>query len=363
MTAFAVIGDLHLSEKSPRYQHALEMLRWAIRDAREHGAKHFFFLGDLFEGKPAPGEYGEFISIMLDLASTGIVGIVRGNHESYDALCFFEGLSPMIRVAWEETRLVELDGLKFLLIPYPVRHRKPFHDLDDSSISASMKAAGDRIRGWVSSHAGRLVVLGHFTVEGMTTRDTEFELHQSNEVVVPVSAFEGAALTIVGHIHKAQRVSPTVIGAGDLYRCSFAEADDPKGYALVRLLPTGEVTATFMPVPAREMVQIELELDDVTPTQVEQLAMRVSGREVKIITRMDEEAAARYDPDAFKAIDVAAALVVKEKDVRPKQRVRAPEISLSTSVVDQFVAWLHATDQQVESDRLTRLLEKIEALG
>lgn len=365
----AVIGDLHLSEKSPRYEHALDLVRWAVRDALEQGAQHFFFLGDIFEGAPAPGEYGAFIGILLEIAGHGgYVGIVRGNHEHYEALCFFEGLHPMFVVAWDDVRSFDLGDLRILLIPYPTRYKAPYQNLDDNgTIAGSMHAAGARIEGWVQGSAivgpAPLVVLGHFSIQGMTTRDAEFEIHNAQEVVVPLAAFEPAALTIVGHIHRGQDVSDRVLGAGSLYRCSFAEADDPKSYLLVTA-DGGTVRHERRLVPAREMLVYEVEVDELF-AMVRMIEGLVERREVevKITVSMDEEQAPRYDPAIFDGLKRTTAYLVIEKIVRPKQRTRAPQMSVSMDLSDQVVAWLKATEQLPDAERLARLSEKVASLG
>lgn len=371
MDTLALIGDIHLSERSPRYQHALEMLCWTMMDALSEGATHFFFLGDIFEGRPSPREYADFIKILLSFASHGgYVGICRGNHEDYEALSFFEALNPTIVVAWDGTRSIQLKSVRIFMIPYPTRHKAPYDQLNDGgTIAGGMRAAADRIGTWVRDEkeggAARwpLLVLGHFTIEGMTTRDTEFELHQSNEVVVPVTAFEPAALTVVGHIHRAQEVTPTVIGAGDLYRCSFAEADDEKSYILVRADQDG-LQWERRPVPARPMLAFKVELDAITADWVSTVAAaaQAQGAEVKITVEMDEEQAPRYARSVFDPIESVSPHLVVERTVRPTQRVRAPQISVAMDVRSQLEAWLRATQQDVVPERVDRLIQKFDEL-
>ena len=364
----AVFGDLHYEEAAPRSEHALDVLDAAIRDATEQGATHFYFLGDMFEGAPTPTEYTAIIERLLALR---VVGIVRGNHEDFHAYSFFPYIWGTGHVAIADTAFVtdQYSEVDITLIPYPTRHRAPFDDLEtDGTIAGSMRAAAQRIENVVRDRAAAaleyhkpLIVLGHFTIEGMTTRDTEFERHQANEVVVPVTAFAPAALTIVGHIHRAQDLSPTVIGAGDLYRCSFSELADVKSYVLVTI-QNGVVTWVRRPTQAREMLEVELALDAVTESRVQSLAREAAGREIKVRVTMDEDQAPRYNPAAFAALDAAAAYVVIEREVRPKQRVRAPEITVTMDTAGQLAAWLRATETEVGPERMERLLKKIDAI-
>jgi len=361
----AVFGDLHLSRPSPRYEHALYVLDRAIRDAREQNAEAFVFLGDVFEGKPAPREYADFIGIMLDLVQDGQVFIVRGNHEDFEAYSFFEGISPLIRVAWETFEMVGLDTLRLLLVPYPVRQRRPFEDLDDTTIASSMRAAADRIRSTVNAAALDkrlpLVVLGHFTIEGMTTRDTEFELHQANEVVVPVDAFALADLTLVGHIHRAQEVTPTILGVGDLYRTSFAEAEDEKSYVLIQARHGEPLRWERRTTEARPMLDLAVELDEISAAWIATVVQQAKGKEVKIRVSMEAEQAGRYDPAVLEPIRAVAAYMPQpERVVRPKQRVRAPEVSRAMTTGDQLLSWMRATDQPMEPERVERLLAKLQ---
>jgi DNA repair exonuclease SbcCD nuclease subunit len=231
-----------------------------------------------------------------------------------------------------------------------------------------MRAAADRIEHVIRDAAAvateyhrPLIVLGHFTIEGMTTRDTEFERHQANEVVVPVSAFAPAALTVVGHIHRAQEVSPTILGAGDLYRTSFSEADDPKSYLLVSI-ENGAVTWERRPTEARRMLEVTVELDQVTEAWVQELAKRADGAEVKVRIAMDEDQSPRYTPAAFQSIEAVAAHVVLEREVRPTQRVRAPQIAVTMDTAEQLAAWLRATEAPIDAERMDRLLRKIEMI-
>ena len=364
----AVFGDLHLSRSSPRYDHAFHVLDVAVKDAIAQGADAFAFLGDIFEGKPHPREYGDFIGLMLDLASRGMVMIVRGNHEDYEAYSFFGGLSPNVHVAWDEFLVCDLGTAAALLIPYPTRHRRPFHDLaDGNTISGSMHAAAARIRGAVQKLCDTarrpVIVLGHFTIEGLGTRDTEFELHQTNEVVVPQAALAPAALTIVGHIHRAQTLTPAILGVGSMYRTSFAEAEDPKCYLMVCIDETARTTER-RPTAAREMLDLEVELDDLTPAWVREVADRAHGKEVKVRVHMDADAVKRFDPAAFLPIEQAAAYVPKpERIVRPIQRVRAPDVTTVMTLPEQLAAWMRSTEQAVDPERFTRLVDKIEVLG
>jgi DNA repair exonuclease SbcCD nuclease subunit len=364
----ACFGDLHLEEKSLRYAHALEVLDSCIDIAiAKHAVTVFVFCGDIFEGDPTPDEYHAFLQRLYRLLERGRVLIIRGNHESYDAYKFFELLSPMITVAWDDFRTVDLGVARVLLIPYPVRYRPPFHTVDQDTISGSMRASVSIIADKIAEEAyhiksagvNKLLVFGHFTVEGMTTRDTDFERHSPNEVVVPFEALAPAAMVKVGHIHRAQQLTRKVGSVGDLYRCSFAEADDRKIFSVITVGNDSSFLDEEIETPCRFMREFALELDQIPVVLEEIEAAAVAGNEIKVVVSMDSTEITRYDQTVFDKVRATAPVFVLEKDVRPVQRVRAPELRADMNLAEEFFAWVHATGTEIPVGRLPNIGEKL----
>jgi DNA repair exonuclease SbcCD nuclease subunit len=365
MLRLALIGDLHLSQRSPRYAHVLEVLDWTIQDARARGVTDFVLLGDLCEKpEPTPREYYELRNRIHAMAAVGGCSVVLGNHEHHETLLLFDH-DQNVFTAWNTARVVLRPDATLLLIPYARRGRPPFHELPEGgTIAESMKATADAIAGLVQRLVEQiqgktpLIVCGHFSIEGMKVADSTFELHSETEVVVPRAAFQGVALTAVGHIHTPQDVSadPPIIGVGSLTRCSFSEADDPKSYTLVTVDGV-RVTWERIPVPARAMVvdRVTWPVSDVAPDLLEQWA----GKEVKLTVEIPADQVATFDPSVFDGIRARAALFTLEKRVIPVERVRAPEIGSTGRIEEQVSTWLRATDQEVDEARRARLLEKV----
>jgi len=360
----ALIGDLHLSERSPRYAHALEVLDWTIRDAVAAGATAFVFCGDLCEGTPSPREYRALLTRIWDCADLGPVGVVLGNHEHPDTLCLLEDCVN-VTTAWDRFGRMDLGEAMVLLIPYPRRGRPPFDDCTGDSIAASQRGAAEKIARSVQTAVRLyrdtpLLVCGHFTLEGMTTRDADFELHTATEVVVPRAAFDGVALGAVGHIHRAQDLAPHLLGVGSLIRHSFAEAEDAKSYTLVTVAQ-GRVSWERRPVPAREMVVYDATwpIDGMGAGEVQ----HCTGKEVKVVVEIPDDQVATFDPSVFDSIRAAAAHFVLEKRVCAVQRSRAPALARVTSLPEAVTSWLDVTGQGMDDARRARLAEKLAELG
>ena len=231
-----------------------------------------------------------------------------------------------------------------------------------------------------------VIVLGHFSIEGMKTKDMEFELHHATEVVVPQAAFTGVALAAVGHIHSPQDchdgglirgwtysaycrdtdTPPCLLGVGSLIRHSFAEAADAKSYALVTI-DGGQVTWERRAVPCREMVVETLSwggspLKLIVSAMLGEIPSKwplVAGKEVKLVIEVREDQLSTFDPSVFDPIKDVAAYFVMEKRTISVERRRAPAMAQAATLDAQLTGWLDATDQTLEPARVARLSHKV----
>lgn len=371
MIKVGIIGDLHLDKDEPRTSHTLEVLDWALRDGDERGVEQWVFPGDIVEGVPEPVEYLELLRRVFPRR----VALGLGNHEDYLALCFLNAFG--VRVA--DTRIITMNlwypqslnppgpAAELMVIPYPRRHRAPFDHLDqygdDGTIQGSLEAARkkmrDTIRMVLTDATAPVIVVGHFTVEGMKTRDTTFERHRSDEVVMAPSDFEGVALTVVGHIHKAQSVSqsPRIECVGSLVRQDRSEAEDAKGYAIITIEPD-RIDYEFIPVPAREMVVVKI----TDPSEIPALVEVARGKELYVDVEILEDQIHRFSPGDFDVLDnVVAAKHIRRK-VIAVERVRAPELAKATDLPAEFSVWAKTTKQPIEEERLPKLNDKLVTL-
>jgi DNA repair exonuclease SbcCD nuclease subunit len=366
----ALIGDLHLDERSVRYQHCLQVLDWTIQNAiTVHDVDGFIFLGDLCEGIPTPHVFSALATRFNRIRKAGSwPAIVQGNHEDYETGMMLAWLDVR-DVAWNTMPTLH-DEASILLVPYPRRGRPPFEDLGDTdTISGSMMAAARRIHRELeiklkaaTAHGVPLIVCGHFTVAGMRTRDAEFEAHQATEVVVPPELLHGAALVAVGHIHKAQDVTPTIIGVGSLIRHSFAEADDEKSYTLVTVAGS-QVTWERIPVPARKMIALQIQWPMSGFDEGVLTGFLSEPDEVKLTVSIPEDQLATFDASVFDPIKERAAHFLLEKVALPVERTRAPEIAKAATLSQQVRTWLEATEQRPDPARLDRLMAKVDEVS
>lgn len=362
----AFLGDRHVSSRSPRYRHALDMWDFALEDAKDQGASIIVGLGDVCEGDPNGDERYQLGDLYMRPGFTMYETL--GNHCSYEALRWLEYLG--VHVAWDQLLTTDLGECVLVCAPYARKGRPPYDDLAGNDIGSTSRAASDKlaahIRSVVSATQKPVIVAGHWTIEGMRIGDSELESHALTEMVVPVSAFDGCAGVFTGHIHKAQEITPTIVGVGSLYRTSFSEASDPKSYTLVTI-DGGRVSWERRPVPAREMVvemitwqDRALVGDSSHDIDIRHLASTVAGKEVKLTVEIREEELPTFDASVFDPIKDAAAHFVLEKVTVAAQRTRAPQIATAASLSDQVAAWLGATGQGAMSEGLRAKVGKVE---
>jgi DNA repair exonuclease SbcCD nuclease subunit len=361
MLKLAVLGDRHVSLRSPRYQTALAAWDWAIDDAIAAGATVFVGCGDVCEGDPNGLERVALGERYERMRNAGAVFEALGNHEHRDSLAWLRFLD--VTVAWDDFVRVPLedgDGADVWLVlsPYPRRGHAPYADTGDGTMAGSIQAAIARLRraveaGLAAADGDPLLVAGHWAVAGMRVGDSDFELHATHEPIFPVETFAGAALVLAGHVHKAQEIAPNIVGVGALYRTSFGEAGDTPSYTLVTV-EAGRVSYERRAVPANAMTVVRVSW----PLALDALPS-ICGAEVKVSVEIAEDQVATFDPSVFEFLRDHSPLFVLEKIVVPTTRTRAPEVTRSQALGDQLGAWAEATGQDIPADRRERLAAKV----
>ena len=401
MLRLAIVGDVHLQEKSHRFEHTLDVLDWIIDDFQQsiqrfQGDAGAVFCGDISEGNPSPREYFQFIrrlnrldGVLDNAVGHYAIGIVRGNHESLDAVSVFELLGPSFVVADSKFERMEFMDARVLLVPYPRRGHPPFDAMPgvEASIQDSFKASSDIIAAAIQRQASELslgpapvLVVGHFTIEGMTTRDTEFEQHHGTEVVVPRSSLAGATLVAVGHVHRPQEwrngtwidprdsdvvlpvADPVLLGVGSIIRNSFSEAEDKKSYTIVTMNQRSLMWERRS-LPVRDMVEIHVGFDDAAE-QIEQLAAAIpeNKAEIKVVLSLRDVDRPLLNESIFAPLRDRALHFAWEPKTTSTQRVRAPQVSATAQLKHQFDEWAKATGLQIEKDQLVRINRKLDGL-
>lgn len=329
------------------------------------GATVFCGLGDVLEGTPSGEESYEIGLRYRDMLDHGRTFEALGNHCEYQALRPFTLLG--VKVAWDEILVEDLGDVVLMVSPYMRRGRPPYDQIPEGlSIAESMQTAPkiltERIAAVIASTTKPVLLAGHWTVEGATVGTGDLELHAGHEAIVPLAALDGVALTVLGHVHKAQDAAPNVLVAGAMYRTSFGEARYTPSYVLVTV-DAGRVTWERRAIPCRAMFVETLDWPLTASMRASLTDTRsldwLRGQEMKLTVRCPEDQLGTFDPSAFDAVKDVASLFVLERETVSMQRTRVPEIAMANSPDVQLAAWLRATEAEIDAATLERLTAKL----
>jgi len=191
--------------------------------------------------------------------------IVPGNHERSRIPQHLWTAHPNIRIFDEpRTNTLSLPTGSMALAGFP------YHREGRARFRQLVKQTGYRT---VVADAHLLCV--HQVVEGAQVGVSNYTFRSGPHVVRGCDIPEGFAAVLSGHIHRAQMLTRDLTGRplaapviypGSVERTSFVERDEEKNYVILTVDLTGQgggalLDAAFVPLPARPMVNLVLDLD------------------------------------------------------------------------------------------------------
>lgn len=267
-------ADWHLGARlveRERLPEQAAFLDWLIEVLKAEQVDALLVSGDVFDAANPPQEavalYFDFLKRLADLKTVRAV-ITGGNHDSASHLNAPRELLKRFEVhvfgSAGET-VVDLGGAVVAAVPF-LRER----DLRQAGTGETMATVQDQVKGAIRAHyAGQLaacrgvaqgrpvIAMGHLTVLGAVTSDSEREVHIGSLGHVGADVFEGFDYTALGHLHRPQKVAgrEVVRYSGSPIPLSFSEAGDAKS---VVVIDTDGMKLRLLPVPAsRPLIRAE----------------------------------------------------------------------------------------------------------
>ena len=246
-------ADWHLGarlvERDRLPEHAA-FLDWLIDTLRSEKIDALLVSGDVFDAANPPQDavalYFDFLKRLADLKTVQAV-ITGGNHDSASHLNAPRELLKRFDVHVfghaGENNVVDLGGVVVAAVPF-LRER----DLRQATAGETITAVHEQVRAAIRAHyatqlaacrhlaQGRPVIaMGHLTVLGATTSDSERDIHIGNLGAVGADLFDGFDYTALGHLHRPQRVAglETIRYSGSPIPLSFSEAADAKSVVII----------------------------------------------------------------------------------------------------------------------------------
>lgn len=260
-----IFHDVHLTDDQG---HILEQI---VAIARDNRVDVVAISGDVYDRSVPPVQatvvMDEFLSrLLLDLNIKVI--LAPGNHDSAERLAFAGRLvrsrglyiAPALPGLILPIRLEDQYGpVTFYPLPYvePLMLRK---SLDDQEIGDFNDALA-RVIGDLEPEGGRSVCLAHCFTQGGETSESERPLSIGGSSMVETVHFERFDLTLLGHLHRPQKISDKVFYAGSPLKYSFSEVTHTKQVSIYDLAADGSFSREMIPlIPLREVRIIKGEL-------------------------------------------------------------------------------------------------------
>ncbi len=278
--------------------------------------------GDVFDAANPPQDavalYYDFIRRLADLKTVRAV-ITGGNHDSASHLNAPRELLRRFQVhvvgqaLAVESAALDLGEVVIGAVPF-LRER----DLRQSVAGESMGDVQSQVRAAIRTHyaaqlqacrslAGQrpVIAMGHLTVLGATTSESERDVHVGNLGAVGADVFAGFDYTALGHLHRPQKVGglESVRYSGSPLALSFSEAEDVKSVVLLEVGINGVKSLETQPLPVtRSLVRatmnrssLEAELAGLPAGVWAEITVKLDAPEAVLDRQVREWAAGRFE--------------------------------------------------------------------
>ena len=368
-------ADWHLGarlvERDRLPEHAA-FLDWLVETLRAEKIDALLLSGDVFDAANPPqdavGLYFDFLKRLADLRSVKSV-ITGGNHDSASHLNAPRELLKRFEVhvfGHAGENIVDLGDAVVAAVPF-LRER----DLRQASVSEAMTDVQAQVRAAIRSHytaqlaacrtcAGKrpVIAMGHLTVLGATTSDSERDIHVGNLGAVGADVFAGFDYTALGHLHRPQKVAglETVRYSGSPVALSFSEAADKKSAVV---LDTHGMKIELIPVPATRVLTrvsvsratLAADLANVPAASWAEITVKLDVPEPDLDRQVREAAAGRFE--ALKVLaDLPDSLVSTWQHIGPTLSELQPR--------EVFRELLK--DKQIEGEELSAVFDELLAM-
>lgn len=393
------ISDLHIDRRR-RLSDTRTILEKIVSEAKDHQVDLGLIAGDIYEADTEEEERALFAEFLAPASEICPWVVIRGNHEkSLDATVLrllAAGLKHPVRIYERPNFPSEnLDLIKTASGPVGIV-AIPWFTKTHMAAQASADVSGDELTLAVNEQAKRLLLGAQVEVEriraagatpigmhhgmirgakfssGGTERGitVEFNSHDLLEV--------GCAYFALGHVHLAQEWHEgRVAFSGSTERFNFGEPED-KGYRLIEI-DGDHFSSTFVPLPARQIVLLELDLTDPEVISLPSLEWSmpllgienqaggdISGALVRFRYRIRPQDLHLVDKEAIERAlyDAGAHSVKVEPDIVHQARVRSEGIARVEGMWPKVKTWDSLTGKDLTAENESRrelLLSDIES--
>lgn len=271
-----IVGDVHLGaglsigkpsidgSLNSRISDQVRILNWVLDSAIHRNVNRIIITGDIFdEVKPDNDLVVIFMDWMHSCSNNGLeVHIIAGNHDLKRIGSRYTSVLDVIESAeipnvyiYNKIYTLNTDGVSFTFLPF--RDRR---SLDSDTVPDAI----EKIERCLPFELAEIpfnndkVLIGHLAIEKAFFTNEIDDI--SNELMVPVSMFEGYQYVWMGHVHKPQVLSkkPYVAHVGSMDISDFGETDQQK--VVIIYDPFSKNKFEKIPIPTRPLRRIRLDI-------------------------------------------------------------------------------------------------------
>lgn len=344
-------GDNHFC-RHLRFAECIKVHAFMVEQARELKADAFLDSGDIFDAGSDPDERQAVADFTKAMAEVCPVVISKGNHDKPRDVALFRRLHTKHPVIVEEGAGVHyVAGAAIAAMAWPERAHLLAALGNSASADLGMREALQAVlRGLgqqLEQHDGPRILLGHFMVDGSVASTGQPLLGMPINVGLSDLALAQAHLTVMGHIHMAQRFELPGAGpafyTGSPFRTDFGQIEKKTilfaEFDGQRLVETREIET-----PCAPMVHVSTGYDaeDAADRLDDLEDLAVQGAEVRLrysVAADARDAGRAYAQAAAEVLRKQGAISVKvEEQVIATKRARAPEVARAVSIGDKLDA-------------------------
>lgn len=265
-----LLFDVHLTEDQ---RHVLEQAKAIVRDK---DIDVVAISGDVYDRAIPPVEAVALLDdFLVDLVADGktSVVIIPGNHDGPERLSFGRRLfgEKKIHIASGKATIdpVVIEDAHGPVTFYPVPYLSPYdlrESIDEVTVDSFTAVFQTLFDALPTPPTGRTVCIAHCYAAGGIKNDDSEERPMAiggSEVTDP-SVFKPFSLSLLGHLHRSQKVTDAVWYAGSPLPYSFSDDSAKKHFSVIELDASGKVTRDTIPIsPLRALRSISGTLDQI----------------------------------------------------------------------------------------------------
>ena len=284
MTKAILLGDPHLgggcklgkvspgSTINSRITDQFRLLDWTLDEAVSNEADHIVITGDVFDDpKPNPYIITLFVSWLKRCQLNNVnVNIIVGNHDVLRSGGFYNSPLDIIHEmdlynvqVFNQIDSIVIDTCAFTFVPF--RDRKSF--FCQSNIEAINIVKESLVYELaIIPLTYTKVLVGHLAIEGSIPVGNEIS-DLANELLCPLSIFNGYDYVWMGHVHKPQVMSksPYVAHIGSMDISNFGETDHKK-HIVIFDCQSSKFEIKYLPTRSIKKIEIVIPTDNNDPT-------------------------------------------------------------------------------------------------